>query len=247
MDRSTGTFSYMDKHFGDTEGVIVETNNMVFHPTSTSNLLLAGVRKSITPGITSALDLGCGCGIVAVVLAKLVLPKMRIYASDISEEAVRLATRNAEKHKLNIDCRTGSLFEPWTGKKFDLIVDDVAGIAEPIARLSNWYPEQIHSEAGEDGTRWIVNILSQAREYLTERGQIFFPALTLSNETKIIKTAKENFTQVEPVTEQWYPLSNELLKHHNLIEDLMNRNIIEIKQKGSRWLWATKIYRAYNS
>jgi methylase of polypeptide subunit release factors len=243
---SPDTFEYKDKNFGDTQGIVVSTNSEVFYPTSTTTLLLSGVRKLVNPSATSALDLGCGCGIVAVVLAKLILPDAKIHASDISAEAVKLAKRNAEDHQLAIACRSGSLFEPWAGMKFDVIVDDVAGMSEPVARHSHWYPPHIHSDAGEDGARWIVNILSQAPEFLTPQGQIFFPVLTLSNEAKIVETAQKYFAKVELVAEQWYPLGSDLLPHLNLIEDLMARGLVEIKKKGSRWVWATKIYLAAN-
>ncbi len=249
MNTSSGIFEYKDRDFGDTQSIMVTTTPEVFYPTSTTNLLLAGVRKFAnldSSKIGTALDLGCGCGIVAVVLAKLILPQAAICASDISAEAVKLTQRNADDHRLAIDCRCGSMFAPWAGMKFDLIVDDVAGIAEPIARLSQWYPPHIHSDAGEDGTRWIVDILSQAPEFLTPQGQIFFPALTLSNEAKILDVAQKHFAKVELVTEQWYPLGHDLLPHLNLIEELMSRGLVEIKKKGSRWLWATKIYRAGN-
>lgn len=250
---SPETFEYKDKNFGDTQGIVVKTSPEVFYPTSTSTLLLSAVRKSVNPGLSlinaraaSVLDLGCGSGIVAVVLAKLVLPQAAIYASDISAAAVKLAQRNAEENQVTIDCRSGSLFEPWTGMKFDLIVDDVAGMSEPVARHSHWYPPHIHSDAGEDGARWIVSILSQAPEFLTPQGQIFFPVLTLSNEAKILDTARKHFAKVELLAEQWYPLGSDLLPHLALIEDLMTRGLVEIKKKGSRWLWATKIYRAAN-
>src|SRR5574341_1078513 len=116
---SSATFEYKDRSFGDTKGIVVTTNPEVFYPTSTTNLLLAGVRQSANPATASALDLGCGCGIVAVVLAKSILPKAAIHASDISAEAVKLAKRNGEDNRLAIDCRCGSLFEPWDGMKFD--------------------------------------------------------------------------------------------------------------------------------
>ena len=246
MDTSLGTFEYKDKSFDDSQDIVVATRPEVFLPTSTTTVLLSGVRKLVNPNAASALDLGCGCGIGAVVLTKSILPKATVYASDISAEAVKLTKYNAENAQLIIDCRCGSMFEPWAGMKFDLIVDDVAGMSEPIARRSRWYPPHIHSDAGEDGTRWIVSILSQAPEFLTPKGQIFFPVLTLSNESKIVDTAQNHFAKVELVIEQWYPLGSDLLPHLNLIEDLMAKGHLEIKKKGSRWLWATKIYCATN-
>jgi methylase of polypeptide subunit release factors len=209
-------------------------------------LLLGSVRKLVTPSAKTALDLGCGSGIVAVVLAKLILPNAAIHASDISEAAVQLAMENARCNHVDVECRSGSLFEPWRGKKFDVIVDDVAGMAEPIARLSRWYPPHIHSDAEEDGARWIVRILAQANEFLSPSGQFFFPVLTLSDEAKIIATAQKHFAKVDLLAEQWYPLGEDLLLHFDLIENLMSRGTIEVKKKGSRWLWATKIYLATN-
>lgn len=244
MTTLSETFEYKDRDFGDMQGIVVATSSDVFHPTSTTNLLLGGVRGFANKGATSALDLGCGCGIVAVALAKVILPSAAIYASDISAEAVKLARRNAGAFQLAIDCRCGSLFEPWAGMRFDLIVDDVAGMSEPIARHSRWYPPHIHSDAGEDGARWIVRILSEAPEFLTPQGQIFFPVLTLSNESRILDIARNHFATVELITEQWFPLSSDLLPHLSVIEDLMAKGQVEIKKKGSRWLWATKIYLA---
>jgi methylase of polypeptide subunit release factors len=241
---ATHSFEYKDKSFGDTEGIMVATSEKVFVPTSTTTLLLAAVRKSVNPRWASALDLGCGSGVVAVVLKKLILPQAAVSASDISEEAVELARQNAARHGLAIECRAGSLFEPWAGRTFDVIVDDVAGMSEPVARLSRWYPPQIKSDAGEAGTRWIVPILEQAPRHLTVGGEIFFPVLTLSDEAEIMRAAESSFTNVELITEQWYPLSGELMGHWSVMEDLMARGMVSLQKRGSRWLWATKIYRA---
>lgn len=246
MNQSATSYEYKDKNFGDTEGITVTTRSEVFYPTSTTTLLLSAVRQRANPAAAAVLDLGCGSGIVAVVLAKSVFPRAAVHASDIGAASVQLAKHNAKRHGLNIDCRCGSLFEPWAGVKFDLIVDDVAGMSEPIARCSQWYPPQINSEAGEDGVRWIVQILEQAPNHLTPQGEIFFPVLTLSREPGILAAAEKHFAQVELITEQWYPLGSDLLPHLEMIEDLYARGVIEIKKKGSRLLWATKIYRATN-
>lgn len=236
-------FEYKDKSFGDTDGITVQTSPEVFYPTSTTTLLLSAVRKSVNPGWRTALDLGCGSGVVAVVLSKLVLPGASVCASDISEQAVALARQNALHHGLAIDCRAGSMFEPWAGRTFDLIVDDVAGMSEPVARLSRWYPPQIKSDAGEAGTRWIIPILEQAPRHLAPGGTIFFPVLTLSDEAAILRAAAAGLAGVELVVEQWYPLPPELTGHWSVMEDLMARGMIALQKRGSRWLWATKVYR----
>ena len=83
-------FAYRDKMLGDTETVSVATAPDVFYPTSTTVLLLRAARRALAQPPRSVLDLGCGCGIVAVVLAK-GLPGAKVCASDLSASAVRLA------------------------------------------------------------------------------------------------------------------------------------------------------------
>jgi methylase of polypeptide subunit release factors len=238
------TFEYKDKKLGDRDSIVVATSPDVFYPTSTTVLLLHAVRKNFDSAPKRVLDLGCGCGIVAIALAKYVAPNGSVCASDISETAVRLAQSNAEACNVRVECRCGSLFEPWSGMKFDLIVEDVSGMAERIARTSRWYPPQIHSEAGEDGTRWILNILSQAGGYLSSAGKLVFPVLTLSKEERILDEAKRHFHTVKLLDEQWYPLSDELLSHFDVVEQLVKEGAIKIEKRGSRWWWATKIYLA---
>jgi methylase of polypeptide subunit release factors len=136
------------------------------------------------------LDLGCGTGIVAVVLAKLLPADAVVCASDLSTAAVALARRNAERNGIAVQCRSGSLFDPWCGQRFNLIVDDVAGVAEPLDRLSGWYPPAVPSEAGSDGTRWVLEILDQAPDFLAPGGLLIFPVLTLSREQLVTERAR---------------------------------------------------------
>ena len=240
-------FAYQDKKLGDTQAVTVSTTPDVFYPTSTSVLLLRAARKALAPGIRSVLDLGCGSGVVAVALAKLLPADALICASDLSPAAVDLTRRNAERHGVAVECRCGSLFEPWRGRRFDLIVEDVAGVAEPLARLSGWYPPAVPSDTGQDGTRWIVEILDQAPEFLSPGGRLVFPLLTLSREERVLERARSRFATVEQVEEQWYPLNEALAAHFALVEQLAAEGDIRVEKRGSRWCWATKIYVAYRS
>jgi ribosomal protein L11 methylase PrmA len=237
-------YAYRDKKLGDTEAISVATAPDVFYPTSTTVLLLRAARRALAQRPGSVLDLGCGCGIVAVVLAKGLPPDARVCASDVSASAVRLAGQNAARNAVRVDCRRGSLFEPWSGALFDLIVDDVAGVAEPLASVSGWYPEGVPSDAGRDGTRWILDVLSQAPDHLTPGGRFIFPVLTLSRESVLLEAARARFAAVELVEEQWYPLTEEILGHFPLVEELVAEGSIRVEKRGSRWCWATLVYSA---
>jgi SAM-dependent methyltransferase len=237
-------FAYQDKKLGDTETIKVVTSPDVFYPTSTSVLLLRGTRRMLAPEIRSVLDLGCGTGIVAVALAKLLPSGTAVCASDLSPAAVALTRLNAERNGVAVECRCGTLFEPWHGHQFDLIVEDVSGVAEPLAQLSGWYPPAVPSEAGRDGTRWIVEILDRAPDFLSPGGRLVFPLLTLSQEDRVRERACSRFATVEQLEEQWYPLNEELVAHFALVEQLVAEGAVRIEKRGSRWCWGTKIYLA---
>lgn len=237
-------FEYRDKKLGDTQAIRVATAPDVFYPTSTTILLLRAARRALVHRPRSVLDVGCGCGIVAVVLAKCLPPDVRVCASDLSAAAVGLARQNVSRNAVRVECRLGSLFEPWAGALFDLIVDDVAGVAEPLARVSGWYPEAVPSQAGRDGTRWILDLLAQAADHLSPGGRVIFPVLTLSRDAAVLETARARFATVELVEEQWYPLTEEILAHFALVEELVADGSIRVEKRGSRWCWATRVYAA---
>jgi len=237
-------FSYRDKKLGDAEAITVATTPDVFHPTSTTVLLLRAARGALGQPCQSVLDLGCGSGVVAVVLARLMPSGTSVCASDLSPEAVRLTSANAQRNGVRVDARCGSSFDPWEGKRFDLIVDDVAGVAEPLDRLSGWYPPGVPSDAGRDGARWILEILNRAPEHLSAGGRLVFPILTLSREDRILERARARFAVVTQVEEQWYPFSDALAVHFPLVEELAREGNVRVEKRGSRWCWATKIYLA---
>jgi release factor glutamine methyltransferase len=87
----------------------------------TETLVNESVR--MIPGARSVLDVGTGSGCVAVALAKL-LPAAMITAVDISEAALTVARRNAERNHVNIEFLQGSLCEPVAGRSFDLIASN---------------------------------------------------------------------------------------------------------------------------
>lgn len=220
-----------------------ETAENVFFPTHTSQLLIQGARKSIQkPG--KLLDLGCGIGVCGLALAKLGYCEPPVYLSDISDDAAKLANRNAERLEVPAVIRQGSLFSAWAGEQFDVIVDDVSGVSEDIAKFSPWFPPGVECQTGRDGTRLIVGVLQRAPEYLNRDGMLVFPVLSLSNEQRVLDEAHMHFSEVSLIVEQVWFLPEGLLRHFDRLEPLLEAGMIRLEQKFGGWLWSTKIYKA---
>ena len=90
------------------------------------------------PGARSVLDIGTGSGCIAVTLAHR-LPVAAVTGVDISEAALKVARRNAEKNGVPIEFLHGSLFEAVAGRQFDLIVSNPPYI--PSGDMENLQPE----------------------------------------------------------------------------------------------------------
>ncbi|MFC1718687.1 methyltransferase [Candidatus Poribacteria bacterium] len=223
--------------------LLFETREGIFHPTDTSNLLIDACKLSI-PSPRKILDLGCGCGIVGIVLARLGLCKEPLFASDISKEAVALAKENASRMSVEYIARCGSLFEPWRGEKFDVIIDDVAGLSDDIAEISSWYPAGVDCNAGRDGTSWIIQVIEQSRQYLAEGGTLIFPVLSLSNEEKILQILKKTYPFHELIIKKDWFLPDEIANRIDILMPLMNDGSIRCQKKYGKWIWSTYVYRA---
>lgn len=216
----------------------------VFMPNATTNLLIQGVKKKISNPV-NLLDLGCGTGVVGIALHYQNLIREPIYASDLSDSAVRFSRENFEYYRCEAEVRCGSLFEPWLGKKFDVIVDDISGIAQGIAEVSPWF-QGVPCDTGEDGVDLVVEIIRNAPQYLNKDGHFFFPVLSLSNVDRILQVAKESFVTVECVGRQDWPLPAELKVHMPLLKKLSENGSIKLKEKFGMVLCYTEVYCATN-
>ena len=216
----------------------------VFIPTATTNILIQSVKDSISSPV-NLLDLGCGTGIVGIALHLQGLIQIPLYASDLSDPAVQCSRDNFKRYGCSAEVRSGSLFEPWLGQKFDVIVDDISGIARDIADVSPWF-QGIPCDTGNDGTDLIVEILRDAPQHLNEGGRFFFPVLSLSNVDKLLQVAKENFSVVSRVGRQDWPLPAELNKHMPLLQKLNAEGSIKLVEKFGMLLCYTEVYCASN-
>ena len=222
-----------------------KTKDGVFYPTDTSELLISGSVKAIKkPG--SFLDLGCGSGVIGIVLAKLGLIDPPIHASDLSDDAVALAEENSKSHGYKMVAKIGPLFEPWKGRKFDIIVDDVPGITEEVAAFSQWFSKGVPCMSGDDGTSLVNRVIEEAPDHLNAGGIFIFPILSLSDTDKLIQTAQKNFKCVERVLRRMWSLPDEMKPHTDFLKKLHQEKKIRLEEKFGMVLWYTEVYCASN-
>jgi release factor glutamine methyltransferase len=119
------------------------------------------------------LDMGAGSGCIAVTLAKK-LHGAELFGVEKSPEALAMARRNAERHGTAVTLREGSLFEPFTGERFDLIVSNPPYI--PTGVIAELQPEVRDHEpraaldGGPDGLAFYRVIIPAALDYLNTGG-----------------------------------------------------------------------------
>ncbi|MGN6503222.1 MAG: DUF7059 domain-containing protein [Pseudolysinimonas sp.] len=123
-----------------------------------SGLLLPGA-------VDTALDLGTGCGIQALHLAR---EARRVVATDISPRALELAALNARLNDVtSIEFRQGSLFEPVGDERFDRIATNPPFVITP--RRPD-VPEYEYRDGGAVGDDLVAGIVRSVHEHLVPGG-----------------------------------------------------------------------------
>ena len=216
----------------------------VFEPTGTTAEIAKAVFDYIvSPGKT--LDLGCGSGVVGLALAKSKKIKGRLYASDLSKDAVKFLKINADRYDIDVDVRSGSIFDPWENEKFDYIIDDISGVAKRIADISPWFKETA-CDAGEDGSSLVIDAIKKSPNYLYPNGKFFFPILSLSNSDIILTRANEVYKNVEKLSSHKWRIPEDMMSHQKELFKLKKEKKIYFEEKYGWLLWSTDVYVAYN-
>ncbi len=121
------------------------------------------------------LDLGCGYGVIGVVLAKL-NPRLVVYMTDINKRAIELAKLNAKLNNVEkqVIVLHGNLYEPVKDKTFDMIITNPPFTA---------------------GFNIVENIITKAKKHLKTRGTLQLVAKRAHN--KITELMKKTYGNVE--------------------------------------------------
>ena len=120
-------------------------------------------------------------------------------ASDISEEALKVAKENAIMNEAEVKFIQSDIFEN-INEKFDIIVSNPPYIAynDKVTMEDNVlnYDPHLALFAEEDGMYFYREIVENAKEYLEEDGLVFFE-IGYDQREKILKLANENGFKAE--------------------------------------------------
>jgi SAM-dependent methyltransferase len=117
--------------------------------------------------VGSALDLGCGAGTLALLLAA---DADRVLGTDINERAVALATFNAAVNGLsNVEFRAGDMWQPVGDEQFDLIVSQPPYYPRGTAAEA----DQTFLHGGERGDELARRVVAGVPEHLRPAGRAF--------------------------------------------------------------------------
>lgn len=140
-----------------------------------AQLIEAGFEPWLRPGpVHRILDLCTGSGCIGIACAY-AFEEAEVDLADISADALEVAQRNIERHRLGdrVSARQGDLFENLKGERYDLIVSnppyvDAADLASMPAEYR--HEPELALGSGADGLDITRRILREAADHLTEEG-----------------------------------------------------------------------------
>lgn len=157
---------------------------------------LAERNTTIFP-VRRAVDIGCGAGPGAILLAK-TYPNAEIYGVDINDNALRLTTINASLANVKVIARSSNLLNDIDGQ-FDLIISNPPYLVDPSKR-------RYRHGGGTLGSELSIAIVNIACERLTPGGTLLLYTgsaiidgrdLFLEETKKILENSSLNWTYEE--------------------------------------------------
>lgn len=178
-------------------GLEFEVNGDVLIPRQDTEVLVEEVLKYCED--KSVLDMCTGSGCIIISLAKLGR-LMHAVGVDLSERALAVAARNADKHMVKVELLQSNLFDHIKGS-FDIIVSNPPYI--PSGDIEDLMPEvrdfepRMALDGSGDGLIFYRCISQAAKEHLNPEGLIFFEIGYNQGEAVKLILTEEGFTDVE--------------------------------------------------
>jgi release factor glutamine methyltransferase len=169
--------AYITKH-REFMGLDFFVDQRVLIPRPETELLVEyTVKKLMEKGWGSddvaLVDVGTGSGVIAIYLA-LRFPKARIYATDISPDAMRVAEINAKHYEVQDRIRflQGNLLEPLPERVRTIISNPPYTVLAQVEPNVARYEPNVALDGGTKGLAIYRELLGQARNHLRRPGLI---------------------------------------------------------------------------
>ncbi len=147
----------------------------VLCPRMETEQLILEVLRYLKSGMR-VLDLCCGSGCIGISL-KLANPKVVVDIADISDEALKVATYNAQSLDADVNIINSNLFDN-IDSTYDIIVSNPpyipTGDIETLMSEVKDHEPILALDGGEDGFDFYKKIIKESRLYLADCGFIFF-------------------------------------------------------------------------
>ena len=214
-------------------------NDKVFKPNLTTYNLIEVFKKYKIKKKIKILDLGSGSGVIGIYIKKKFKNKVDVYFSDYSIKAVELIKQNLQLNKIKGEVRRSDIFEKWSDKKFDIIVNDISAIDVRIANKF-WYNKYIPHECGKTGIELSKKVILNSKKYLNKNGFLLTPVISLSNYKNFINIINKNFKSKLLLHKDW-PVPKKLYKNN---EDKFVKNGY-IRKIFGIYVCFTEIYKIW--
>ncbi|HQV35310.1 MAG TPA: peptide chain release factor N(5)-glutamine methyltransferase [Flavobacterium sp.] len=148
------------------------------------------------------LDIGTGTGCIPITLKKN-LPKAIVFASDVSEKALEVATKNASMNQVDVTfLQNDILATTRLEQQFDVIVSNPPYVRELEKKEINtnvlqFEPHLALFVADNDALLFYRKIAQLAQEYLQPNGQLFFEINQYLGTEMVALVASYGFTEIE--------------------------------------------------
>ena len=156
-------------------------------------------KLKLTKG--SLIDLGTGSGCISIVLKK-ELDDLIVTSLDISRRALKVAKKNANQNKADIEFIHHDIFKFNPVNKYDILISNPPYITnEDIIDKSIKYEPKKAIFEDYPGTKYYEHILSTCKSYLNKKNLIAFEIG--DKQGKIVKDlAKKNFPKAKITVEK---------------------------------------------
>ena len=160
--------------------MVFEVNAEVLIPRPETEELVHWIISNNKNNSPKVLDIGTGSGCIAISLAKY-LSDAQVTALDVSENAIKVAKRNALINHVNVDFIKGDILEIYeiAGAPFDIIVSNPPYVREQEKQLMNrnvtdFEPHLALFVSDNDPLLFYRTIAQKSRNWLNPNGQLYF-------------------------------------------------------------------------